>query len=132
MNILHKLQLLEAEMASLSPKTTLAEGCQKYNDAIVSSRRAGFLQDGALANYLCFQFCERKGDKELCRHYLEQSYSLWKMWNAHAVAESLPIRHPDFFAGILGSEENPNSSGFFRSRRVYQDSLVEQHKVLPL
>jgi hypothetical protein len=130
MSIVHKLQLLEAELLSLSPKECIAIICKKYDDSIVSARRAGFLQDAALANYLCFELCQRRNHvTSVSANYLTQSRALWTMWNATAVADSLIDRHPAFLGD---SAALTISCGSFRSRQVFNSSLTKQHKFLPV
>ncbi|CAB9513683.1 Protein tyrosine kinase [Seminavis robusta] len=133
MNILHKFQLLEAELAAVLPNTSVEDGCKKYSEAIVSAQQAGFLQDAALANYLCFWFRKSRSDEdeESCGHHLEQAYTLWRTWNAHAVADSLADRHPDDFASILASEPIPKPCIPAKSEG-FPSMLADQHRPLPI
>ena len=127
-NIVHKVQLLEAELLSLSPKEDVQTVQKMYDSAIVSSSRGGFLNDAALANYLCFQFCDDHGE-EAATDYLVRSYNLWIDWDARAVADSLWARHPDCFGSSSSASLNFSSSGY-RSRTRFNASLSELHKHL--
>jgi len=146
-NLVHKLQLLEAEYMS-------APGCwitmnskekdnnvifDRYDEAIVSATRAGFLQDAALANYLCFRFSKWKNVRvHLAEMYLKRSFELWMSWGAVAVASSLVDRHSDMFDSdsvrdsITTSRTSvgSSSSGGMRSRSRFDSSLSAQHKEL--
>ncbi|CAB9515825.1 Protein tyrosine kinase [Seminavis robusta] len=128
-NVVHKLQLLKAEMSGLSTRKSVDKVIDRYALAISSARRAGYIQDAALANYLCFQFCHNRQEKEIKGHYLQESLSLWKMWDAVAVANSLRRRHPEEFRTLASVQFN---NGSFRSRTVFDASLMEQHKFLPV
>lgn len=126
-NVLHKLQILEAELWSVTSTKSVERIRRKYDEAIVAAQRAGFLQDAALANYLCFQFCTSKS--EPAENYLKRSHSLYKTWNACALADSLVERHGQYF-GTVSSDAMGH--GFHRSREVFNSSLSEQHKFLPV
>lgn len=129
-NIVHKVQLLETELLSLCPRTATERVCKMYDTAIVSASRAGFLQDAAIANYLCFQFCVARNE-EAAVDYLRTSHELWIDWNAYAVADSLAQRHSDVLDSSLGSSMNHSSSGY-RSRQRFDASLTQKHKQLSL
>jgi hypothetical protein len=133
-NLVHKLQLLEAEMMNLSchNNSECDAMFRKYDDAVVSATRAGFLQDAALANYLCFQFCQRKNVRcDLSEMYLKKSYELWISWGATAVADSLMNRHSDLpKAASAGQLPKDASSSSHRGRTRFDPSLSLQHKHL--
>jgi hypothetical protein len=128
-NIVHKLKILGAELASLSCKISTDEICRMYDEAIVFARKSGFLQDAALANYLCFQACVERQELLVARGYLSDAHALWKMWNAYAVADSLLRRHADFVDAFSSMDPKNHSH---RSREIFNSSLVEQHRVLSL
>ena len=81
-NIIQRLQLMEAEFASLSE--TKNEGFTQtkalYDKAIKSASRSGYLSDAALANELCGEFCARHRDMEWAKHYISRSFELYKTW----------------------------------------------------
>ena len=140
-NLVHKVQLLEAEYASLSSKDIEPGSLQllpKYDKAIVAASRTGFLQDGALGNYLCGMYCLRQQDGvdsaiSRAQQYVEKAHELYTTWGATAVAESLESRHPILFADGGGSSRSfvfkQNNSGF-RSRTHFRESLALMHRSL--
>ena len=142
-NLVHKLQLLEAEMLPLVRHSFTKESesdsqtLKLYDDAIVSATRAGFLQDAALANYLCFQFIQtHKVRPHLAEMYIKKSFELWMAWGAVAVAQSLADRHKDMFSAesvrsSLSSSRN-SKTGSYRSRPRFDPTLSEQHREIHL
>jgi hypothetical protein len=144
-NLVHKLQLLEAEMlavnyaASFTTSRPSADAVlTKYDEAIVSASRIGQLQDAALANYLCFQFIKAQQVRvHMAELYLKRSFELWMSWGAVAVASSLVDRHPDMFDAVsarnsissLKGSSNSSGSGL-RSRPRFDATLSNQHKEL--
>lgn len=153
-NLVHKLQMLEAEMLTLGSSTfdILAKGTSilrrgssndtdtiaaKYDEAIVSASRSGFVQDAALANYLGFQFCKDKPDRShMAELYLKRSFELWMSWGAVAVAKSLTERHKDFFGSesvrdsLKGMKGSSTSGSSLRGRSRFDADLSLQHKEL--
>lgn len=143
-NLVHKLQLLEAEMLSaagsfsLFAKQDADATFAKYDEAVVSASRSGFLQDAALANYLCFQYCKDQPKRShLAELYLKRSFELWMSWGAVAVANSLVERHPKMFnsdsvrdslKGLKSS--NSSGSGSLRGRERFDANLSLQHHQL--
>jgi len=130
-NLVHKLQLLEAELLTLSNN----DGAfQKCNAAIVSASHAGFLQDAALANYLCFQSCKALNVRpHMIKMHLTRSLEQWISWGAVGVAESLMLRHPDFFhvnSIELVLKDESQMGGSFRGRCRFDDSLSQIHNKL--
>lgn len=128
-NLVHKLQLLDAEFSSVTSKDT-DEVLRKYEKAIVSGSRSGFLQDGALSNFLCAMFCLRNpGKVSAADSYIERAYELYKTWGARAVAKSVKERHPDFFPEAEPVDLNRGDS-LFRSRAQFRESFALMHKSL--
>jgi hypothetical protein len=127
-NLVHKLQLLDAEFTSLTAKDTY-EVVRKYERATVSASRAGFLQDGALSNYQCAKFCLRQeATAALAETYVSQSYDLYQTWGASAVADSVKQRHPSLFPEKASQTQNRGTH--FRSRPQFQASYAIMHKSL--
>lgn len=99
--LVHKFQLMDAELQSLSAyvKNDPCDILRKYDAAIVSAARSGYLQDSALANYLCGRYC-LKGDERLkmsAAMYLHKSHEMYTTWGAVEVANSVVQRHPEVF-----------------------------------
>jgi hypothetical protein len=92
-NCVHMLQLLEAETASLTRRDPL-DAKRKYERAIQSSGRTGYLNDKALAHELAFTFHLRCARDECCdnnnhdamfwaqNHYADavQAYADWNAY----------------------------------------------------
>ncbi|CAB9517332.1 Protein tyrosine kinase [Seminavis robusta] len=141
-NLVHKLQLLEAEMtranAARMTGPSSATILAKFDDAIVSASRAGFLQDAALANYLCFQFIEdKKEHMHMAELYVKRSFELWMSWGAVTVAASMAKRHPKYFdsdsvrSSISSSTKARLTDGSsYRGRARFDPKLAAQHKEL--
>jgi hypothetical protein len=133
-NVVHKLQLLDAEFCSLTSKETneaVNELLRKYEKAIVSATRTGFLQDGALSNYLCAKFCLRQESKKaVADNYFLQSCELYTTWGASAVAKSVKQQHLSEYAEITSPAVRTNSG--FRSRTHFRPSLAQMHKSLSM
>ncbi|CAB9500744.1 Protein tyrosine kinase [Seminavis robusta] len=140
-NLLHKLQLLQAELMTVDvnpnkPKEVDAVMAM-YDSAIVSATRAGFLQDAALANYLCFQFCDtHKVRIHLRELYLKRSVEHWIDWGGFDVADSILERHGgDYQSTCVSVREMKDSSclnmsNSLRGRSRFDDALAMQHKEL--
>ena len=74
-NLIHRLQLMEAEVASIWQRPV------DYETAIHSATRAGFLSDAALANELCAAYCARQNDHGTwAQHYITHAYQLYDTW----------------------------------------------------
>jgi hypothetical protein len=131
-NVVHKLQLLDAEFSSLTSKDTneaVNELLRKYEKAVVSATRAGFLQDGALSNYLCAKFCLRQESKEAAAdNYFMQSCELYTTWGALAVAMSVKQQHLSEYPEPPSYTVRTDSG--FRSRTHFRASFAEMHKSL--
>ena len=140
-NLVHKLQLLEAEMLTITGSSSFfgkdVDIYAKYDEAVVSASRSGFTQDAALANYLCFQFCKDKPDRShLADMYLKRSFELWMSWGAVAVANSLVERHKDFFNAdsvrdsLKSLKSSSSGGGSLRGRSRFDANAALQHKEL--
>ena len=139
-NLVHKLQLLEAELmsATVKPGKKDDEILQMYESAVVSATRAAFTQDSALASYLCFQFITSRNVKShLARDYFERSIQQWLAWGGAAIANSLLCRHPDMTqqssSSLSASMKDAwarSISGSLRSKPRFDPALSLQHKVL--
>ena len=129
-NLVHKVQLLDAEYTSIAGKDQ-NEVIPKYEKAIVSASRAGFLQDAALGNFLCAQCCVRNEDEISAEPHAIKSFELYSTWGAVAVAQSVENRHPLLFADGKSKDflAKQTNSGF-RSRTHFRESFALMHKSL--
>lgn len=127
-NVVHKVQILDAEYTSISA-TKRAEALSKYQKAIVFSSRTGFLQDGGLSNYLCAKYCLRFGINT-APNYLVQACEHYESWGASAISDSIKRRYGSIFSDptLAGARARP--SGGLRSRSHFQESITEVHTSL--
>ena len=128
-NLVQKVQLLDAEFMSLTSKDE-REVIPKYEKAIKSASRAGFLQDGALGNYLCAQYCVRNEDEVSAESYATKSYELYSTWGAVAVAESVEARNPLLFVNSPSTTSMGRLSNSGLSRTHFRESFALMHKSL--
>ncbi|CAB9502003.1 Histidine kinase [Seminavis robusta] len=135
-NLVHKLQIMEAEMSAAQGRMNHDAVLQMYNDAIVSASRVGFLQDAALANYLCFQYIKSNNIQvHLAHMYFNKSCVLWTTWGALAVTESLSERHPEMLASgsmkssldSMGVRKEMRGASL-RGRPRFDPSLAVSHR----
>jgi len=96
-NLVSKVQLLEAEMMKRTGKNS-SEVLRKYQGAIASATRSGFLQDAALFNHLCANYCQAatalEDDYEV---YILKAHEQYTSWGALEVARSLREGYPNAF-----------------------------------
>jgi hypothetical protein len=145
-NLPHKVQLLDAEFALLNRTTCSIASSDdgggggdeavmaKYRKAIIAASKSGFLQDAAMANYLCGQFClqNKSGLEWHAVDYISQAIKRFEDWGATAVADSLRKRHADLFEVVIGDEQqavprNSRASSGHRSRSHFRGSISEVH-----
>lgn len=129
-NLQHKYQIVEAALMSLVPKDN-AEVIRKYEKAIVLASRTGFLQDGALANYLCAQFCLSQPDSvDSAGRFLHLACNQYLTWGASEAARQIQKRHVAFFEESSQELQPHRSGGGLRSRTHFRPSLGNMHKSL--
>ncbi|KAL3919990.1 MAG: hypothetical protein SGILL_003480 [Bacillariaceae sp.] len=127
-NLGHKYLLLEAEIDSLSSKDA-HQTLKKYEQAVVSSARAGFLQDGALSSVLCARFCMGEPDlTEKASFHMLRAHELFTAWGATAAAESLTTKHPELFPETANLTRKESSS--LRSRPHFRETIILKHQSL--
>ena len=93
-NIIHRFNMLKAQFAVCFRQHELKIFQIKtlLDDAIVSSTRAGFLNDAALVNDLAGEFMVNKKSEEgsfWATHYFTASHELYKSWGANAKVKLL-------------------------------------------
>ena len=91
-NLVHRLQLMEAEVSSLTKAQRLSPVKGLYDKAISASSRAGFLWDAALANELCGVFCASLSDVAWTTHYISRAYELYATWGCPCKLDQLQAR----------------------------------------
>jgi GAF domain-containing protein/predicted Ser/Thr protein kinase len=92
-NFSHKLHLIEAERARVFGKYD--EAAAKYDEAIDSARKEGFLQIEGLAAFLCAQFYLEQGRTRIAKLYLHNARDAYARWDAQALVAHLEQRYPD-------------------------------------
>ncbi len=86
-NVVHYLYILEAELAVLNGKNNKAK--EKFNDAIVTSSRNGFVQDRALAHELASAFFQAQGDDNWGDYHIDRSRAFYQEWGCSAKVKQL-------------------------------------------
>jgi len=129
-NVNHKFQILQAGLMSLAPKDS-SKVVRKYEKAIALASRTGFLQDSALANYLCAQFCLSQPDHvDSADRFLHEAYKQYLSWGATEVADSVKKRHGKYFPAEKGGSQRARRSTGLRSRRHFRGSIAHMHTSL--
>ena len=86
-NFLHWKHLLSAEWFKIKKDHYKA---QKFFDlAIETARRANYIHEAALANYLCSKYHEEEGNIKLSEYYLIQAINGFRSWGAGHLANFL-------------------------------------------
>jgi len=81
-NVVHKLQILDAEMMTLESKQHQQKDrtvLQAFDKAISASAKAGFLQDAALAAHLASHAAQDEGES---KEYFRRAFELYRSWGA--------------------------------------------------
>lgn len=135
-NVVHKLQILDAEMLNLEPKKRQKDQptVEVWSTAISASIKAGFLQDAALAAYLASRAVK---DREQSRDYFLRSCELYRSWGATGVAEYLESSARRRRSSLLtGSATSGSSSSSlrtgYRSRERFDKSISLKHTKLDI
>lgn len=134
MNLVHKLQILEAEYKSLDAASSgVHDLLRNYDMALVSSTKSGFIQDAALCAYLAAKYCASHPElKDYLDMYLVSAHDKFLTWGASAVADSIRSRHPHSFEAQDVSpvgDVSSKSSGL-QSRTRFRPSIVAKHQSL--
>jgi PAS domain S-box-containing protein len=93
----HVVHLAMAEKARVTGTTD--EALSHYERAIEDARESGFIQDEALANELYARFWAERGSERFAAPLMREAYSLYWKWGAHAKAEHLAKRYPNWLIG---------------------------------
>lgn len=92
MNFQHKLDLIEAEQASLLGQPWQA--MEHYDRAIAGAQEQGYLQEAALANERAAEFYFSQGRDKVARVYLAEAHYDYRRWGAQAKVQWLENRYP--------------------------------------
>jgi hypothetical protein len=121
--LIHELQILEAELPSLTCKDA-DEVCHEFDRGIVSAARSGFLHHATLANCLCAQFYRSRLEKNhVVERYILKSHELWMTWGTISIVESLVKRYPCVFVNETSLSGSAVGSTGVKSRTRF-DGLV--------
>jgi len=91
-NFVHKLLLVQAELAELEGRTSAAY--ELYNEAIHSAAQHGYLQHEALASELAGRAFARQGNEEVARNYLRAARAGYLRWGALGKVRALDQEWP--------------------------------------
>ena len=91
-NFGHKHALVSAEIARLEGRT--AEATQLYEQAIVTARAGGFLQNEAIAFELASRFYRERGFMPIADLYLRDARSRYLAWGAIGKVRDIDRRYP--------------------------------------
>jgi len=91
-NFQHKYDLVAAEQARVLGISWQA--AKHYEQAILGARTNGFLQEAALASELAASFYLSCQMETIAQTYLQNAYSAYMGWQAHAKIEELEARYP--------------------------------------
>lgn len=96
LNLAHKIQILEAGMASLSKQASRNDVLAKFDKAIALSARTGMLQDTAVVKLLAHQFFHEtcRDDDSESEFYLESALVTFEDWGATALTHKRQGRRP--------------------------------------
>ena len=97
MNFLHKLHLVEAELARVIGDALRA--VDGYDSAISLAKEFDYHQDEALANELASRFWQERGNEEVARSYFLKACRCYERWGAVRKLEELKKSHPYWIAG---------------------------------
>ena len=121
-NHVHKLLILEAEYACLLGKNEHFLQ-SKYDLAISTARKSGYIQDAALAAQLAAKALHGIDEsRDYCSLYLTQAHEFWQLWGAHAVASKLAQDHPE-----LNFSKPHRLGSAHLSKERYDPALSENH-----
>ena len=94
LNVQQKLLLLQAQRLSLKKRHKEEEVLSLFNEAIVSSKKAGFTHDAALAHELTGKYFLSLRDKEAAAQHLNDATLLYTAWGAHAKVNHMLETYP--------------------------------------
>ena len=125
-NMVHKLQILKAEMLTVGRKKVNEKVISlAYDKAIAASTRSGFLQDAAFGAYLASSTVK---DEYQQKEYFRRSMSLYRTWGADGVVSHLSAS-PFYRESILA--KGVSGTGH-RSRERYDPSILKEQKEISI
>jgi len=92
-NTRHLVHLLNAVSLSTRRSSTTEAVQRWYDKSIAMARRAGFLNDVALANELAGEYFLSKGDEDWASLYLKRAKASFTDWGAFAKVQQMEIKY---------------------------------------
>jgi hypothetical protein len=83
---------------------------KKFDEAISTATRAGFMQDAAIANELCGEYLARAEDDFWPKIYLTKAHDLYKSWGAEGKVKQLLDRRGSLIDSTYSSSKGKMSS----------------------
>lgn len=100
-NGLHRLTLVEAELARVRDQTSQAR--EHYDRAIDLASKHQYWHEGAMACELAARFYQAQGQKRLTYYYIQEAHYLYKTWGAQAKVQDLEKHYPNLLIqSVLG------------------------------
>lgn len=99
----NRFALVSAEVARIEGRDLDAE--KHYDEAVVSAREHGFVQNEGLSAECASRFYRRRGLSRIARAYLLDARSAYLRWGATAVVDRLDREVPDL---VPGAGSGPN------------------------
>lgn len=127
-NFLHKVLLMEAEIARLRGNHT--EAAERYDQAIQAARDNGYIQHKAIANERAALYYSSLGRDKVAFAYAEDAYRFFSKWGAAVKIGKFTERFPQVRPGASqANKDRPPSSSVQplaeNSRRdMVQDAIV--------
>ncbi|MGB0561461.1 MAG: protein kinase domain-containing protein, partial [Spirulinaceae cyanobacterium] len=103
-NVLHKYNLLAAEIAQLSGHWEVA--MELYDQAIADASQQGFIQEEALANERAARFWQGRGKAQFAELYLKNAYQAYRLWGAQRKVTHLEQTDSQWLLGITAQASN--------------------------
>jgi len=134
-NYQHRYFLVAAEMACINGKDL--EAIDLYDQAIISARDNGFIQNEAIANELAAKFWLNKNKEEFAQIYLRKAYYCYQQWGAIAKVKQLEEKYPQLLTTTLNQNidtshtvMSSNVTQFQISKTLDIDSIAKAAQIL--
>ncbi len=122
-NFEHKYLLIKAETLRINGGNDL-EIMQLYEQARLSARNSGFIQNEALCNELAAKFYLAQNIETSAKIYISQAHYLYQQWGATAKVQQLEAKYPQLLTTTLSPNINTNSTVVSSNATRLQTSTV--------
>jgi predicted ATPase/signal transduction histidine kinase len=123
-NHLHRVELIEAELARLKGDALLAS--EGYERAIKAARDNEFVNDEALAYECAASFHSERGNEVMARAYLGEAKYAYERWGAQAKVDQLEAQLP----GAASADKRHTSSYTGTSEILDLESVVKTSQAI--